>query len=93
MRVFKILCTDILGPIKRGMDDERYVVNFVDDYSKHMVTFPVRNRTEVADSLRTYIKKAESTFLDVKIKSVEYGATMLESYKRFSGRNLPQSRN
>lgn len=64
VRVCEIVCSDILGPMAvSSLNQGRYVVNFVDDYSNFLVSYYViHDRTEVYPSIVDYIKKGEAMF-------------------------------
>lgn len=64
-RVYQIVCSDILGPlIESERNNEKYVINFIDDSSIYCVIYPIVARSNILwalkGQLRTIIQGSKS---------------------------------
>lgn len=54
-RVLELVHSDVCGPVTPvGIDDERYFVTFVDDFSRFTVVFLMNSKEEVLENFREY---------------------------------------
>ncbi|OWZ22994.1 Rve-domain-containing hypothetical protein [Phytophthora megakarya] len=54
-RVLQLVHTDVMGPMKTlSKGGSRYVLNVVDDYSRDVIAFFVKNRSEIAAKLSEF---------------------------------------
>ena len=53
--VLELVHTDVMGPMERlSKGGARYVLTFVDDYSRYIVTYMMKNKSDVATKLREF---------------------------------------
>ena len=69
-RILERVHTDTMGPITpvSYRSKYRYIVVFVDDYSKYAMCFALKDKTEIHESLKEYIKEMRSNLDNEKIK-------------------------
>lgn len=52
--------SDVVGPLKpKGVNDERYVLTFIDDFSMHVTAFVTKNRCDMAKQVEKYFRAAK----------------------------------
>ncbi len=67
VRVFEIVCTDIVGPLIESRTGDKYIINFVDDFSGFVVTYCIKSKDAALSSFKDYISKANSLFPGIKV--------------------------
>ena len=70
VRIYEVVNSDVIGPMKEARTGEKYLLNFIDDYSMFSVTYPMKFRSEIINVLKKYVTKAEQSFPDVRITSL-----------------------
>lgn len=59
--LLEIVHTDVCGPFNTtGLNGEKYIVSFIDDYSKIAKVYVMKSKTEVFDCLVEYINECEN---------------------------------
>ncbi|OWZ24243.1 Rve-domain-containing hypothetical protein [Phytophthora megakarya] len=54
-RVLQLVLTDVMGPMRTlSKSGARYVLTFLDDYSRYVVTYFLKNKSEVAAKLSEF---------------------------------------
>lgn len=60
-RPLEIIHTDVCGPIDPvTWDKKRYFVSFHDDYTHYTLVYLIKNKSEVKDILKEYVKRVEA---------------------------------
>ena len=66
----ELLHMDTWGPCKdKGRNGETYFLSIVDDYSRRVSIYPIRDKTEVFRVFRNHVARAER-FLERKLKAI-----------------------
>lgn len=66
-RRLEIVSSDILGPFTPGKNGEKYVVTFIDNFSKYTCIALLKNKSDVAAAFARYHKNVESKFPGEKL--------------------------
>lgn len=60
-RVLELVHSDVCGPVEiPTWDDKRYILTMLDDYTHFTVIYLLKNKYEVADTIKEYVKFAET---------------------------------
>ncbi|OWZ23039.1 hypothetical protein PHMEG_0002150 [Phytophthora megakarya] len=60
-RPLELVHTDVMGPMKtKSKGGARYVLVFVDDYSRYVVAYFLKKKSEVANKFKTYLTMYEN---------------------------------
>ena len=57
--VLALVSIDICGPLELGLNGERYFLQILDNYSRHIWTFPIKSRDEAPKVLESWKVKVE----------------------------------
>jgi transposase InsO family protein len=69
-RPLELLYADVWGPCKiEGRKGERYFISIIDDYSRRVAVYPIREKSEVPEILKRHINRAER-FIGYKVKAI-----------------------
>jgi transposase InsO family protein len=68
-RVLELIHTDILGPFIPSLNQKRYIISFIDDYSRSIWVYPITAKSESIDKLKELYHKLESN-LGLKIARI-----------------------
>lgn len=66
-RRLEIVSSDILGPFTPGRNGEKYVVTFIDNFSKYTCIALMKNKSDTAAAFARYHKNVESKFPGEKL--------------------------
>lgn len=69
-RPLEVVHSDIIGPLPPSVDNENYVVTFLDDYTHYAVTYAMKNRSNAAGVLKEYWTRATAKF-NVKMHKLQ----------------------
>ncbi len=67
IHVFEIVCTDIVGPLLESHTGDKYIINFVNDFSVFAVTYCIRSKDAALSSFKDYISKVNLLFPGIKV--------------------------
>lgn len=74
-RPLEIVHTDVIGPISPSLNDEEYIVSFLDDYTYYCVLFVIRRRSDLVDQFIQYEGLATAKF-NIRIENVRCDNTL-----------------
>lgn len=70
-RPLELVHTDVCGPFPvASLEGYKYYVTFIDDFTKYLVTYPIKNKSDVTEVFKIYMMKAERLLSPCKIVTV-----------------------
>lgn len=93
-RPLEIVHTDVCGPIDpMTWDGKRYALTFLDDYTHYTMVYLLRNKSEVGEKIKEYVKLVEAKW-NLKVSTVrcdnggEYLSNIIRSWTKEVGIQL-----
>lgn len=90
----QLIHTDVCGPISPATWDKRnYFVTFIDDFTHHVETYPIKTKDEVTKILMEYVRKVQAKW-NMKVVSIrcdngrEFVNTKITEFCKANGTNL-----
>lgn len=70
-RAFELIHSDVWGPsFYASMDGYRYYISFLDDFTKYLWVYPMKQKYEVSNIFKHFNSYVERNF-NIKIKSIQ----------------------
>jgi hypothetical protein len=69
LRPLELIHTDIAGPFLKSLNSKRYIITFIDDYTRSIFIYPIATKGEAIDKLRHLYSKLEAS-TDLKIARI-----------------------
>ena len=61
-RIAEVMHSDVCGPFSTGSSGAHYFVTFIDDISRFIAVYPIKNKSDVLSSFKGFIASLETEF-------------------------------
>jgi len=67
-RYFEVIHSDISGPYNSSINDKKYFITFLDEYSWKVWLFTLKSKAEAPDNIIDFLKYLNNQFENYKVK-------------------------
>jgi len=92
-KINEIIYSDIMGPINESINKSRYLITFIDDFSRKAWIYPLESKTEASNTIINFIKFINNQYPENKIKTFksdnakEYNNKKIKNFCKRNGIN------